>query len=354
MGIGRRKSKFRRLVDGNDPLHQVNGRKPTQSLPWHINVCRQRIRDGVVEHSAFSPTGQKGFHVPMKFAHFHSGRSFKFDADESVTDYVIANTRAEQLYRKRKYTEAFDAFLSLAEFSGATEFQKSMAIAGAADCAIAMKEFEQIEQLSERASIDSVEKTIQMKGLAAQREWPQILQSFGDEDLSAWPFWQIGQAAAIRGTANFFAKLPKKADADFVMSLEYEPDAKIQCNTRTLMATNREVQLGDSAGALKLYQANLEGKTRIGGADEFRSLARASAILSKVGKGDEAIGLFKLVDFDRLQGHWLHEMLLAKGSTLAELGKFAEAQELFRKVRDSDSATKPQRDLAEASLKERN
>ena len=30
--------------DENDPLNQVIGRKPTQSLPWHINVCRQRIR----------------------------------------------------------------------------------------------------------------------------------------------------------------------------------------------------------------------------------------------------------------------------------------------------------------------
>ncbi|HID22740.1 MAG TPA: DUF4838 domain-containing protein, partial [Planctomycetaceae bacterium] len=31
--------------DPNDPLHQVVGRKPTQSLPWHINLCRQRVRD---------------------------------------------------------------------------------------------------------------------------------------------------------------------------------------------------------------------------------------------------------------------------------------------------------------------
>ncbi|HRU05129.1 MAG TPA: DUF4838 domain-containing protein, partial [Candidatus Brocadiia bacterium] len=31
--------------DENDPLHKVIGRKPIQSLPWHINVCRQRIRE---------------------------------------------------------------------------------------------------------------------------------------------------------------------------------------------------------------------------------------------------------------------------------------------------------------------
>ena len=59
--------------DENDPLHQVIGRKPTQSLPWHINICRQRIREHGSEYSAFSPTGTAGFHKPMKFSHFYGG-----------------------------------------------------------------------------------------------------------------------------------------------------------------------------------------------------------------------------------------------------------------------------------------
>jgi hypothetical protein len=65
--------------DENDPLHQVIGRKPTQSLPWHINICRQRIRDDGQELSALSPTGTAGFHEPMKFAHFYDGKSHKFE-----------------------------------------------------------------------------------------------------------------------------------------------------------------------------------------------------------------------------------------------------------------------------------
>ncbi|MBL7222964.1 MAG: DUF4838 domain-containing protein, partial [Candidatus Brocadiae bacterium] len=56
----------------NDPLHQVVGRKPTESLPWHFNVCRQRMREGNVEHSAFSPTGTKTFHEVMKFAKLYA------------------------------------------------------------------------------------------------------------------------------------------------------------------------------------------------------------------------------------------------------------------------------------------
>ena len=52
----------------NDPFHQVVGRRPLNSLPWYFNVCRQRIREKGNELSAFSPTGEQGFHVLHKFA----------------------------------------------------------------------------------------------------------------------------------------------------------------------------------------------------------------------------------------------------------------------------------------------
>ena len=55
------------VPETNDPFHQVVGRKPMKALPWHFNVCRQRIRENGSEVSAFSPTGQKRFHVPLKF-----------------------------------------------------------------------------------------------------------------------------------------------------------------------------------------------------------------------------------------------------------------------------------------------
>jgi sialidase-1 len=50
-----------------DPLKGVSGNQPTPSYPWHINVCRQRIRPSGKELSAFSPTGQKHFLEVMKF-----------------------------------------------------------------------------------------------------------------------------------------------------------------------------------------------------------------------------------------------------------------------------------------------
>jgi len=57
--------------DSDDPLHVVAGRKPKAKLPWHINVCRQRMRNNKPVWTCWSPTGKKGFHDVMKFGKLH-------------------------------------------------------------------------------------------------------------------------------------------------------------------------------------------------------------------------------------------------------------------------------------------
>ena len=94
----------------NDPLHLVVGRKPTTSLPWHFNVCRQRTRENGVEYSAFSPTGASGFHHPLRFAHLHAGRSHQFASDPSVTSYISVAKAAAKLPKQ----EAMAEFVALA------------------------------------------------------------------------------------------------------------------------------------------------------------------------------------------------------------------------------------------------
>ncbi len=50
-----------------DALNGIAGGKPTESAPWHFNLCRQRARDKETELSAFSPAGKRSFHELMKF-----------------------------------------------------------------------------------------------------------------------------------------------------------------------------------------------------------------------------------------------------------------------------------------------
>ena len=335
--------------DGNDPLHQVVGSRPTQSLPWFINICRQRIRENGKELSAFSPTGQGGFHEPMKFAHFYAGNSHTFPADETVTDHLLAGQAAEALARGRKWNEALEAWLEIADAETATDFQESDALQQAARCAAALGDFERADQLAARIPLDSVSKTARMNNLSAQRKWADIAAQFVDEDLDQWPFWQIGEGAYARGRAFYFTGDGGRAEADLGLALEFEPDSRTRVGIRQMMAHNREANLGDDDGALELYLANFEGKTGIGGADEFRSVDRAARILGRQGQHDKALAAFTVVDFEKTSGFWLHEMLISKADALAAAGRKKESRTLLNRViEDPDAGDSHRKRAAEA------
>lgn len=282
--------------DENDPLHQVIGRKPIQTLPWHINLCRQRIRDDGQEHSAFSPTGIEGFHEPMKFAHFYDGRSHVFDADPSVTDFVIGYRDAVQ---KRKP----EVFLALAE-GKPTGFQKAAALEQAA-----LLDKANAESIIERIPIEAVKKTAQMQHLLATFKAPEVIAKFANEDIAGWPFWKRGDGFHARGRACFITKAGEKAEADLVDALTWTSEPRTRDAILLLMAQNRETNLKNDETALKAYQAVIEGRTRIGGADEYGALQGIARVLTRKGRFDEALAVLDKADIANLKGVWRDNIL---------------------------------------------
>ena len=276
-------------TDENDPLHQLIGRKPTQSLPWHINLCRQRIREDGQELSALSPTGTEGFHEPMKFAHFYDGRSHQFDADPNVTDFVIAYRDAAQ---KRKGAD----FLAIAK-GEITDFQKSAALEQAA---LHDKKATFIDQIP----IEAVRKTAQMQNLLANFQAVELVKQFGAEDFAKWPFWKRGDGLHHRGRAHFIVKNGEKADEDLSTALEWISDLRQRETVLLVQAQNRELNLKNDETALKAYEAILEGKTRIGGADEYSALQGIARIQTRRGQFDEALKTLNRADPEKLQGVW--------------------------------------------------
>ncbi len=212
--------------DENDPLHQVIGRKPTQSLPWHINLCRQRIREHGSEHSAFAPTGVNNFHAPLKFAHFFSGRSHQFDADASVTDFALAYQAAVKLLNDRKLDDALAAFVALSEQSGHTDLQRDEALSRAAECARLLKDLDRADQLAAQARQTPVADTIRLQNLVALRAFDDILTKYGDQDFSRWPFWTWSDALVARSRAHFAKGNPTAAQADLRRALVYTTDKR--------------------------------------------------------------------------------------------------------------------------------
>lgn len=276
-------------TDENDPLHQIIGREPTQSLPWHINICRQRIREDGQEHSAFSPTGTETFHELMKFARLYNGRSHQFDADPTVTDFALAFRDAQQ---KRDP----DVLLALAA-GKVTPFQKAAALEQAAA-------WDKKANFIDQIPIEAVKKTAQMQNLLANFQAPEVVKQFGSEDIKKWPFWKRGEGFHHRGRAYSITKNGEKAESDLNAALEWIGDPRTRETVLLVQAQNRELNLKNDETALQAYEAILEGKTRLGGADEYSALQGIARIQTRKGLFDEALKTLNRAEPERLQGVW--------------------------------------------------
>lgn len=220
--------------DENDPLNALVGRKPTQSLPWFINICRQRVRDNVVEASAFSPTGQSMFHDTMKFAHFYAGRSHQFAADPTVTDFLTATHAASELMTSGRREEALNAYIALTA-DKITDLQKSFALKQAAACARLLKDFARAEELAAKIPLESEKQNAVMQNLLAQRKHTELLERFGQEDLGNWPFWAAGEAYLTRGRAYVIAGDAVKAKADLQAAQKLTTDKRTLADIQELL-----------------------------------------------------------------------------------------------------------------------
>jgi hypothetical protein len=226
--------------DENDPLHQVVGRKPSASLPWHINVCRQRVRENGAEFSAFSPPGTSGFHHPLRFAHLHAGLSHTFEADASVKTFMSESAAAAKLPK----AESIAAFVALAEGTAdiqgkLTERQQSHALKQAAAAARSLKDYERAGELAARIPIEAERKNAFMANLLAERKPKELIERFGSEDLAKWPFWAAGEGHLARGTAYANVGEKAKAAADLQTALEFTSDTRTRLKILELIGNTR-------------------------------------------------------------------------------------------------------------------
>ena len=317
-------------IDENDPLNQVVGRKPSVSLPWHFNVCRQRIREHGAEYSAFSPTGTSGFHAPRKFAQFYAGHSTRFEFDPEYSDYLIAGKAADNLLRARKNQEALAAYVGLAATEDATDLQQAAALRLAASAARNLKDYAKAAELVERIPLPAVAKTVRMENLLAQRKHAELLEQFGKEDFSNWPFAHVGIAAFTRARAYLLNKDGQAAEADLQTALVLTSDKHLRSSLLANLGHNRETNLKDDASALAAYRRNFVGKERIGGADEFRSVQQAARILSRQGKHASALKTLANIDAVKQTGSWRATTYAIQGDILTAAGRKQEARDAYQ------------------------
>ncbi len=323
--------------DENDPLNQVVGHHPTRSLPWHINVCRQRVRDDGTELSAFSPTGSDGFHNVMKLATFFDGNSFEFDHGPADDDFLEAMRVVGDLARAGKRAEALDACIAAAERK-CTDLQKSHALELAAGFARGQTKLELAEQLIARIPIPAAQKSARMQHLLDQFKAPQVVAEFATEDIGKWPFWKRGDGFFGRGRAHVITKNGKEAEADLSRALEWTSDARIRDEAALNLAQNYEASLRDETRALATYSRVVDGVKQPGSATQFYALHGMAGILSKRGKHDDALAVLRRVDPAKQQGFWKWQFILWQGDALRAAKRLGEARAAYESVANDASA----------------
>lgn len=332
--------------DDNDPLNQVIGRQPSSSLPWHINLCRQRIRDDGSEFSAFSPTGTKAFHQVMKFAHFYDGRSHKFEEDEPEDDYLFARKQGETILQSKKYEDAITHFLRLSERPGLSDFQICDALGFATEAARRQKDFTRAHELAEAVPVEAVKAVETMKNLLAERKFSELIDQYSSAKIETWPFWIRGEAYQTRGLAYFSAKQGEQAEADFQNALKFTTEERTRLNLLKTVGWNRENNLGDDAGALDAYRQVVDHERFNGSAEYYYGVQGAARLLTKQHKYEEALTVLNKIDIDKLRGSWHGSMLMSLADTLSAAGKTQEAVAVYQKVIDDPQSLKPHLDRA--------
>ncbi len=307
-------------ADETDPLNQIAGHPPTRSLPWHVNICRQRVREDGTELSAFSPTGAADFHHPSKFATFYDGNSFEFDHGPPEDDFLEALRVASDLARTGRRAEALDAFIAAAHRPG-TDVQKTHALELAARLARGLKEPELARQLIAGIPISAVRTTAMMQHLLDTGKAPEMIATYGEEDIGQWPFWKRGGGFHARGTAFFITKAGARAETDLTAALPWLADRITRDNVLLTLGQNRETNLHDDGKALEAYEGIVAGRPHLGAASEYSALQGIARIQTRRGQFDEALKTLGRADMDKLQGTWRKNIQQSIDAVVGARGK---------------------------------
>lgn len=244
-------------------------------------------------------------------------------------DYVSSRAEAVVLLKQDKPEEALAAFLELAAGEG-SESQKADALEQAALLCNRLDRPAEALELARRIPHGPTAKSVELQLLAERRQWRQIVDQFGGEDLAAWPDMLIGPASYWRGHAHYALKNAEAAKGDLQRACHY----LLEDNTLGLafiaLGDTYRHQLGDTDRALQAYRQAYQRRNVY---KRCQAAMNAAAILRERGETDAALAELAVIPLEQITlPYWRGNLLAAWGVTLAQAGKTAEASAKFREA----------------------
>jgi tetratricopeptide (TPR) repeat protein len=187
----------------------------------------------------------------------------------------------------------------------------------------------------------------QLKELAAEREWWDIVAILNEKDLTAMADamgeGSVDRLYALRGHAHSALKLGPEAEADYRAAIELVPDSAEYWYSFGL---NYRDNLMNPTAAVEAFQQAIDMSLQIGnrlGWLPISSTIDAAGVLYDEGKYDEALSMLNHYSEAEVAGMapvWKIKMLRALGNIYLAQGQEKEAQDCFQKVLETEAALK--------------
>jgi len=246
-------------------------------------------------------------------------------------DYIADRKAAMELVRGGKYEAALAAFTEMAEGTD-NDRQKSDALEQAALCAHHLKRYGKAMELAQQIPLTPASKRVQMRVMHENGKRRELIDSFKDEDLGAWPEKDAGAALFYRGEAYFSLKMGPAAEADLKVALENLGKGYLRGQAALTLAHNYRQNLPDDQAALNAYirMQKAERKRDQWGWLYLTAVTSAADILRQQEKHDEALAMLGQVAVDKMgDGYWKAALLCAYGEIRASQGQTAKALARF-------------------------
>jgi len=244
-------------------------------------------------------------------------------------DYISDREAAIKMVEAGKYEEALAAFVRMAE-GDVTDFQKSDALEQAALCANRLERYDQAMKLAQSIPLQPVSKTVQMRLMADNRKWNELIDKFKDEDIDNWPESVAGEAFYLRGRTYYFLKNGAAAAADLEKAVEYLMEDNIKGLALNTLGDTYQHLLKDDDRAIETYRRVYDTRNICKHCHAAMGIAN---VLARQEKYDEALQELARIDMAKVNhAYWNGAMLAAFGNVLAKQGKKAEAVAKYKEA----------------------
>lgn len=240
----------------------------------------------------------------------------------TAADYVLDRKAATELAQTGKHEQALTAYIKMSE-GEVTDFQKADALEQAALCANRLQRYDRAMELAQQIPLEPMSKTCQMRIMADNRRWQELVASFGEENIDAWPDFVKGDAFYARGRAFYNRKDGTGAAQDLRKAADYLMEDNSKGLALNTLGDTYQHLLKDDERAIEVYRQVYSTRNVY---KQCHAAMAVASIYQRREQTEAALQELARIPMDRVTlAYWRGAMLNAWGSNLASAGRKAEA-----------------------------